>query len=108
MPAARARKLIQEAGGLDKLPLEAVGLIWPLFQNNAPYDAELQAIRRDLLGAAGRERDAALTRKLELLSRAAGMFHDLLQTRRSLRVEWYIVILIAVEIVILMYDRWVR
>jgi uncharacterized protein YfaS (alpha-2-macroglobulin family) len=43
--AARARKLIQEAGGLDKLPLEAVGLIWPLFQNNAPYDKELEAIR---------------------------------------------------------------
>ncbi|MBN1610291.1 MAG: hypothetical protein JW940_26925, partial [Polyangiaceae bacterium] len=43
--AARAKRLIQEAGGVDKLPLEAVGLIWPLFQNDAAHDAELRAIR---------------------------------------------------------------
>jgi uncharacterized protein YfaS (alpha-2-macroglobulin family) len=43
--AVRARQLIKEAGGLDQLPLEATGLIWPLFQNNPGYDAELQAIR---------------------------------------------------------------
>ena len=29
---------------------------------------------------------------------------DLVYTRRSLRVEWYIVILIVVEIVLIVYD----
>jgi alpha-2-macroglobulin len=43
--AVRARRLIEEAGGVAQLPLEAVGLIWPVFQGNPAYDAELQAIR---------------------------------------------------------------
>ena len=33
---------------------------------------------------------------------------ELLQTRRSLRVEWYIVILIVVEILLTLYDMFVR
>jgi uncharacterized Rmd1/YagE family protein len=55
-----------------------------------------------------RERDVVLSRKLDLASRSAGTFLDLLQTRRSLNVEWYIVALILVEIVILIYDIWLR
>lgn len=55
-----------------------------------------------------RERDTALSRKLELASRSASTFLDLLQTRRSLHVEWYIVALIAIEIVIIVYDIWLR
>lgn len=51
-----------------------------------------------------RERDLALERKLDLISRTAQTFLDLLHTRRSLRVEWYIVILIAVEIALSVYD----
>ena len=33
---------------------------------------------------------------------------DLIQSRRSLRVEWYIVILIVVEIVLTLYDMFIR
>lgn len=51
-----------------------------------------------------RERDRVLTRKLEFLSSMAGTYLDLLQTRQTLRVEWYIVILILIEIVILVYE----
>ncbi len=47
-----------------------------------------------------RERYAALERKLELISRTAQTALELLHTRRSLRVEWYIVILILAEIVL--------
>lgn len=54
------------------------------------------------------DRDRALTRKLELLGRSASTFHEMLQSRRSLHVEWYIVILILLEIVILMYDLSTR
>jgi len=54
------------------------------------------------------ERERALTRKLELLAGTAGTFLEMLQSRRTLRVEWYIVGLIAVEIVILVYDLFWR
>jgi uncharacterized Rmd1/YagE family protein len=55
-----------------------------------------------------RERAAMLDRKLELIARTVSTVLDLLQHRRSLRVEWYIVILIVVEIVLLVYDMFVR
>ncbi|MBI4641638.1 MAG: RMD1 family protein [Candidatus Tectomicrobia bacterium] len=51
-----------------------------------------------------RDRDLALSRKLELISRTAGTLLDLLQNRQALRVEWYIVILILVEIVLIVYE----
>jgi uncharacterized Rmd1/YagE family protein len=47
-----------------------------------------------------KERALALERKLTLLSRTAEVFLNLLYDRRTLRVEWYIVILILVEILI--------
>ncbi|MDH5180816.1 MAG: RMD1 family protein [Gammaproteobacteria bacterium] len=52
------------------------------------------------------ERHLALERKLELTSRTAGTLLDLLQTNRSLRVEWYIVILIVVDILLTLYDKF--
>jgi uncharacterized Rmd1/YagE family protein len=50
------------------------------------------------------ERSAALERKLRLLVETAGIFLDLLHNKRSLRVEWYIVALIVVEIGIMIYE----
>lgn len=50
-----------------------------------------------------RERHLALERKLELVSRTVETLLDLLQHKRSLRVEWYIVILIVVEILLTLY-----
>lgn len=52
------------------------------------------------------ERHVALERKLELISRTAVTLLDLLQTNRSLRVEWYIVILIVLEILLTLYDKF--
>ncbi len=51
-----------------------------------------------------RERDLALNRKLEVIANTAETYLDLLHNRRSLRVEWYIVILIVVEIVLSVYE----
>jgi uncharacterized Rmd1/YagE family protein len=45
------------------------------------------------------DRDRALTRKLEVISDVAGTYLELLDTRKSHRLEWYIVILIVAEIV---------
>jgi required for meiotic nuclear division protein 1 len=50
------------------------------------------------------ERYAALERKLELISRTAQTVLELLQDRRNLRVEWYIVILIVMEIMLTIYQ----
>jgi uncharacterized Rmd1/YagE family protein len=54
------------------------------------------------------DRFAALERKLDLISRTVGTVLTLLQNRRSLRVEWYIVILIVVEIVLSLYALFWR
>lgn len=50
-----------------------------------------------------RERHLALERKLDLIARTVETLLDLLQHDRSLRVEWYIVILIVVEIFLTLY-----
>ena len=55
-----------------------------------------------------RERHVALERKLELISRTAETLLDLMQHKRSLRVEWYIVILIIIEILLTLYEIYAR
>ncbi len=52
------------------------------------------------------ERQIALERKLDVITRTAETQLDLLQTARSLRVEWYIVILIVVEILLTLYEMF--
>jgi uncharacterized Rmd1/YagE family protein len=54
------------------------------------------------------ERYSILERKLELISRTASTVLDLLHTQLGLRLEWYIVILILVEIVMFGYDLFFR
>jgi uncharacterized Rmd1/YagE family protein len=49
------------------------------------------------------ERDRALARKLELVATVANTYLDLLNNRRALRVEWYIVLLIVLEIALSLY-----
>ncbi len=53
-----------------------------------------------------RERHLAIERKLKLVSRTAATLFDLSHNKRSLRVEWYIVILILVEILLMLYEIW--
>jgi uncharacterized Rmd1/YagE family protein len=53
-----------------------------------------------------RERHQVLVRKLELISRTAQTVLELLQNNRTLRVEWYIVILIVVEILVTLYGMF--
>ncbi|MCB9554865.1 MAG: RMD1 family protein [Deltaproteobacteria bacterium] len=51
------------------------------------------------------DRNLAIARKLALISSTAQTVLELLHNRRSLRVEWYIVILIVVEIVLTLSER---
>jgi uncharacterized Rmd1/YagE family protein len=55
-----------------------------------------------------RERLVALERKLALISKTVETSLGVLQRDSSHRVEWYIVILIVVEIVLSIYDLWIR
>lgn len=52
------------------------------------------------------ERHAALERKLQLLSRTAETVLSILQDKRTLRVEWYITILIVIEIFITLGEKF--
>ncbi len=50
-----------------------------------------------------RERHAALERKLNLIARTVQTLLELLHSRHSLRLEWYVVILIVAEILLMLY-----
>jgi uncharacterized Rmd1/YagE family protein len=54
------------------------------------------------------ERQIALERKLDLISGTAETLLGLIQDRRTLRVEWYIVILIVIEIILTLYELFFR
>ncbi len=54
------------------------------------------------------ERLRALEQKLSLISRTVETVLDILQTDSSHRVEWYIVILIVVEILLSVYEIWIK
>ena len=54
------------------------------------------------------ERLSTLERKLELIERTAETTLDLVQSRRMLRVEWYIVALIVFEVMLTLYEMWKR
>lgn len=52
------------------------------------------------------ERHESLERKLDIISRTAQTTLDVLQARRSLRVEWYIVALIVFEILLTLWEKF--
>jgi uncharacterized Rmd1/YagE family protein len=51
------------------------------------------------------DRDLVLSRKLDLLWRIAETYLDLLNNRQGHRVEWYVVILIIIEIVLSLFEK---
>lgn len=55
-----------------------------------------------------RDRRNALNRKLKLITTTAQTLLELIQAQRTLRVEWYIVILIVVEIVLTLYELFLH
>lgn len=55
-----------------------------------------------------RERHLALERKLELVSHTAQTALDIQQGKIGLRLEWYVVILIVIEVFLSLYDLFVK
>ena len=54
------------------------------------------------------ERSEAVDRKLELVGDTTRTALDLVQDQRSTRLEWYIIGLIAIEILISVYELFLR
>jgi uncharacterized Rmd1/YagE family protein len=54
------------------------------------------------------ERAIALTRKLTVIDESARAFTDLIDTERSIRLEWAIVLLIVFEIVMTLWEKLMR
>ncbi len=54
------------------------------------------------------QRGRVISRKLEVVRRTADTITDLISTRISHRLEWYIIALIALEIVLGLFDRFWR
>ncbi len=55
-----------------------------------------------------RERHAAIERKLNLISRTTHTVLELVSSKHSLRVEWYILVLILFEILLTLYQLFLR
>jgi uncharacterized Rmd1/YagE family protein len=104
---ARGRDLVREIGGVLQIQSQMVGRVEVTEKPEITWDRpDLDRLYERLAAEYElRDRDVALTRKLELVSQGAQTYLDLLTTRRSLRVEWYIVALIAVEIAISVWER---
>ncbi|HUZ74179.1 MAG TPA: RMD1 family protein [Stellaceae bacterium] len=103
--AAYGRDLLRQIGGVLETQQKMVGrvevsekpeLIWehPDLERLYLRLAEEYELR---------ERDRALDRKLDVISRTAETLLSLLQSRSSLRVEWYIVALIVAELALSLY-----
>ena len=81
--------LVLQSASLERLQLVAEALSKSVLL--AHYEARLAA---------------DFDRKLELVARAERTLVDLMSTRHALRVEWYIVALIAFEILLTLYGMW--
>ena len=108
--ARGARELVQHIGEVLKIQHRMVGraevgekpeLLWERPELERLYVRLEQEYEI-------RERQLALERKLRLISDTAETLLDLHQTRSSLRVEWYIVILIVVEIGLTLYELFLH
>jgi len=101
----RTREHLQRIGALLRMEQRMVGraeigdkpeLLW-----EHPRLERLHSLLEDEFEI--RERLAALDRKLELAARTERTLVELISTRHALRVEWYIVALIVLEILLTLY-----
>jgi uncharacterized Rmd1/YagE family protein len=107
---ARNLDLLRELGSVLLIQARTVGRVEVTEKPETTWDRpELDRFYEKLsVEYELRERDLALSRKLDLVARTAETYLDLLSNRQSIRVEWYIVLLILVEIVLSLYEMFVR
>jgi uncharacterized Rmd1/YagE family protein len=103
--AGNARELLKHIGDALLFEQRMVGRVEVREKPDALWDnAELERFYPRLDREYElRDRAVALERKLDLISRTATAALDLVQQRSVLRVEWYIVALIVIEILLTLY-----
>ena len=104
-PAAYSRDLLHQIGNVLTVQHKMVGRVETGEKPELLWDhPELERLYLRLAEEYElRERDRALDRKLEVIARTVETVLSLLQSRSSLRVEWYIVALIVAELVLSLY-----
>lgn len=105
-----AKEILRQLGTTISIQHKIVGRVEIVDKPDLLWDApELERIYSRLENEYEiRERHLALERKLGLISNTAETVLDLLQHNTTLRVEWYVVILIVVEILLSMYDVFLK
>jgi uncharacterized Rmd1/YagE family protein len=106
---ARDRDLLREIGSVLSTQVRMVGRVEISDKPEITWERpELDRLYERLAAEYElRDRDLALSRKLGLVASTAETYLELLQNRRSIRVEWYIVLLIVVEIALTLYEMFV-
>jgi uncharacterized Rmd1/YagE family protein len=105
----RAGQLLEHIGGALLAQLRMVGGVEVREKPDVLWDhPELERLYARLADEFElRERAVTVEQKLQLVMHTAQTALDLLQQRRSLRVEWYIVALIVVELALSLYQMLV-
>lgn len=101
------RDLLREIGEVLATQARMVGRVEVTEKPESAWDAlELDRLYEKLATEYElRDRDLALSRKLDVVAETAHTQLELLYNRRTLRVEWYIVILIVFEIVLTLVEK---
>ncbi|MEJ2206126.1 MAG: RMD1 family protein [Gemmatimonadota bacterium] len=105
--AARGqRRLVTQLGEALKTQARVMGRLEVAEKPEVTWDDTTLDRVYERLGAEFEleERDRVLARKTDFISQSAALLIDTARHRQTLRVEWYIVILILIEIVILVFD----
>ena len=104
-PGARGKELLRHIGDVLLMQQKMVGRVETGEKPELLWDhPELERLYGRLAEEYElRDRDRALDRKLDIISRTVETLLGLVQTRSSLRVEWYIVLLIVAELLLTTY-----
>jgi uncharacterized Rmd1/YagE family protein len=105
----RGKVLLQEIANTLLIQMGTVGRVEVSEKPELTWDdpALDKLYKRCALEYELEDRDRALSRKLELIATTAETYLDLLHNRQALRVEWYIVILIVVEIALTLFELFI-
>jgi uncharacterized Rmd1/YagE family protein len=106
----RAKALLRHIGSALQVQTQMVGRVEVLEKPELLWDhPELELLFARLEDEYElRERHHVVEHKLQLISKTAETLLGLLQHDRALRVEWYIVVLIVVEIGLTLYELFLR
>ena len=102
---ARSRELLRHIGNVLAMQHKMVGRVETGEKPELLWEQpELERLYMRLADEYElRDRDRAIDRKLDVISRTVEMLLGLVQTRSSIRVEWYIVLLIVAELLLAAY-----